>query len=920
MTKGILCTLALMLSCTQPVFAKQTKSSRSRRKGSLKNRTSSSKQSPRKTSSTRVQYLYTKPDTNLIEEVWNSKWGGFYLALIIGLVIWFILRWVRRQRTKQKQETIRQKITSVQRKNQSKSSTTSQKQSEKENLKSDKFGESSTLGISTKAKGILQKWHRDFKTLLEELLWKPIHFTREAVKRFAIKKSIQFRGKMATVSNFVFFLPIQREVKFLGTKQGPAGSTKSESQSIEVELTQIEHETSSTQDDVDNSISKRLRDRLIPPPEDILDKCNTLLTNAPVDVKRDIGDETDVIKNPLPYADAPETIELANARLIEKLQNAVAQKKKLLVSTDQNEQPASQLSDKKEKVNTNSQSPTRKSARIPVSIINGTEEVVNGSGTISRALVGGLHNEGNTCFVNAIVQILSSLDSFEAFLDKMYSAQLVILSYQYTAHPKQQSQVASSLRKLTHLLNTTHVIPEVYSAREVAETLDSALWAKKEPGDAEEWLTLLMNKLQAEYTSLFSRHESSKHDLAQRIGPQLYVPFDGEMVSRKVCMACGETNVQKEMVSKLQLSLGETLDSSVSLESLLDGYTAATPLHQVECNRCSLLAHLLASGKNNGSTEQMRYARDKLRKGDIKDEDLSKPCKRVLTDKTSHCNFGDTPARVLAIHLNRSVFDKNTKRVKKNATKLEFPEVLDISKYVSDVAMKPLVAGENVMLPVQETKPSATVTLNDVSSSKPLHKADVLLESDESTTETGGTMVSRDSSLATSWTSSGVSPIEPNWNIIFPDSPTEEESNETRSEDTKFKYRLKGFIVHQGNHEDGHYWCYRTDRSGNWYKINDDEVVISDKELSQLCAEQSDGVVVLFYEQVDEAQLRVRRLRSELKQLAVESTNIASRLGYVISRSELAEDKSQQRPTVVVLEEKKLASPKSKITGKKNKG
>lgn len=284
--------------------------------------------------------------------------------------------------------------------------------------------------------------------------------------------------------------------------------------------------------------------------------------------------------------------------------------------------------------------------------------------------VGGLWNEGNTCFINSVVQALSSCKPVEEF----------------AAENKAPNNLCSSLADLILNLNQIHTATHGYSTSRLMQAIGGAeRWSRLDQEDAQEFFQKLLQSLEADWKA---KHPDEK---AGRI-----TPFDGDFAVRVGCLRCGDMEgIRRGVISSVDLSLEPTMTSQVALIDLLHSYCAMETIPEVECYRCSLVDYKLRVQEKMPEDGPLRVAMLKrveevnnaLQRKVIDEKQYTQlKCNnvRMQADKTKQTMFARPLPAVLMIHINRSVFDLRTGFIRKNYAPVKFLPLLDLAQFTTD--------------------------------------------------------------------------------------------------------------------------------------------------------------------------------------------------------------------------------------------
>jgi ubiquitin carboxyl-terminal hydrolase 1 len=242
----------------------------------------------------------------------------------------------------------------------------------------------------------------------------------------------------------------------------------------------------------------------------------------------------------------------------------------------------------------------------------------------------------------------------------------------------------------------------------------SRLLATREQQDAQEFLMFLLDALDRESTrqwvkihsppgleSLTSSSSPASIDAGtlSTVTGTTTSPFEGLSAHRMGCLKCKFVeNIRLEKFGPMVLPI-TTMGKRTTLQDVLTEEFKMETLDDVECVKCTLLAYrtglarvvaVLGNTTPQGHEATTRLsAIDKVLSSDGKigdptlllpqgtEESIKKFMKR--SHKTKHSMIARAP-RVLAFHIQRSNY---LGRAMKNQASVEFPEELDVSRYVT---------------------------------------------------------------------------------------------------------------------------------------------------------------------------------------------------------------------------------------------
>lgn len=351
--------------------------------------------------------------------------------------------------------------------------------------------------------------------------------------------------------------------------------------------------------------------------------------------------------------------------------------------------------------------------------------------------IAGLLNEGNTCFMNSVLQSLASSEELISFLNETildgkedgknvkFSIALldllnkldgkygrerawfettkllktmsngpnknIILGYDQEDAQEFFQQILLDLEKDVKLVNDIEKDEE-------KENKQKHIAESELPDDA----LLNQDNLQTVGT-VYIPTDQIEPNLVESEKLKHYTPFklitplDGTTVERVGCLSCGENGgIRYSVFSGLSLNLpSENIGATLKLSELLNEWSKPEIIEGVDCNRCGLNAvreHLQHQLESSSSLpEKLTDAiKDRISK---LDEVLAKPViddddyKRLHTENmVRKCSKSkqilmSRPPPLLSIHINRSVFDPQTFMIRKNNSRVLFKPRINLGPW-----------------------------------------------------------------------------------------------------------------------------------------------------------------------------------------------------------------------------------------------
>ncbi|KAI7869590.1 uncharacterized protein EV154DRAFT_530678 [Mucor mucedo] len=327
------------------------------------------------------------------------------------------------------------------------------------------------------------------------------------------------------------------------------------------------------------------------------------------------------------------------------------------------------------------------------------------------AHVSGLVNTGNSCFLNSVLQAMSSLPHLHTYLEHVSNIS--------TGVPL---PVTRSLLKTLRAITKPLYRRSSFRPVDIVAALSSnRRIISREQQDAQEFFQLVSSAMETEGQQI-AKTESLGGGLKDLLGTSSGMasgmmqikkkptttnvenPLTGLLANRLSCMQCGYTsairhfsfnNIQLNVPNKYTATLAECLAKFTDIEYLEDA----------NCRRCSFettvksLTTQISECKKEMKKKKnkleaiiqikkiedaKREIETRLKTGRIEEEEEDKGDRLRLLNSVSRSSTKQVmlakPPKVLCLHISRSAF-LNTGAIYKNTCQLLFPEYLDVSPF-----------------------------------------------------------------------------------------------------------------------------------------------------------------------------------------------------------------------------------------------
>lgn len=563
-------------------------------------------------------------------------------------------------------------------------------------------------------------------------------------------------------------------------------------------------------------------------------------------------------------------------------------------------------------------------------------------------LLGGISNDGNTCFMNSVIQSLASSRELLKFIDSYYYSEVELSesgnrgkpTVIKTNQPHTELSFTTALKKIIDDVNGSYGNRgKEFSAKPLLNKMPNGpkqnFFSGYNQEDAQEFYQLVMRLVESEYKKVAASRQSSPEpegekkddktkfvdistvpnmmsgcenlgvlgqvyvpaaqvdpnlvDCSHKVVPiDLITPVDGISAERIGCVSCGEVGgIRYSLISGLSLNLPskESYYSSFSLEGLMNEWITPEIIDDVNCNRCGLI-------------QTRDFLMEKLSGAN------SDKIQQSFQDRIDKIDF-----ELSKNHITDEVFESLTikqmirKTRKSKQILLSRPPPLlslHINRSVFDPRTYMVVKNSsNVDFPAKFDLSNYVAEPQDINMDARLHfrkqddrripVSDIASEEEKSNGDDKKDVSNAALTSPSSSISSNNESVTEDFKDELGDTRTASSVTEVDSvsTDPRLLYNLKAVISHYGTHNYGHYICYRKLR-GTWWRISDESVyIVTEDEVLR-----SQGTFMLFYEFDDGFQEQLEAVESsESEQEEAENGDRASTTSTTSNGSALSVNK-----------------------------
>ncbi|KAL6246872.1 hypothetical protein RBB50_006179 [Rhinocladiella similis] len=342
----------------------------------------------------------------------------------------------------------------------------------------------------------------------------------------------------------------------------------------------------------------------------------------------------------------------------------------------------------------------------------------------------GLSNPANDCFINSVLQALAGLGDLRLYLIKelhrrqldgpeIYESAPLLLRKGEKADKVvslQKGPITKALKEMLDALNERPIYKKTISARPIIEALERAFQTRisRNQQDAQEFLQIVLERLCDEYhAAQRARLRNSNPEQGEdgeplerkttgltpalsevSVGTNEGFPFEGRMESQIQCMRCG-FRTKPSVTTFVSLTLNVPMKSNTSLDNCFDGLLKSEEIDDFKCDKCRLKHALewkfkkIRSATNEKERTDLEKEVERIQQA--LDEDPEQAPEGVpLPDSSAapKCKIKKSTRitmfpKVIAIHLSRSMFDRDSYSTK-NMAKVSYTQRLRLGGLLNE--------------------------------------------------------------------------------------------------------------------------------------------------------------------------------------------------------------------------------------------
>ncbi|RCH98150.1 Ubiquitin carboxyl-terminal hydrolase 30 [Rhizopus stolonifer] len=281
----------------------------------------------------------------------------------------------------------------------------------------------------------------------------------------------------------------------------------------------------------------------------------------------------------------------------------------------------------------------------------------------------GLSNIGNSCYLNSILQALSSLTRLHSYLDKVSKhslwsnlpvTRLLLQTLRLLSVPSEQSFAPNEL---------------IYALQKSSFVLNA------QQQDAQELLQFIQEDLENESKKALDLQGllDILHPNKATFDPELEYPIQAYFQKTLGCTVCGySSSANIELYKSIPLTVPKGLNST-TLNACLTDFLKNESFHGLECEKCSMEHHINQLKQTYTDREKITTLEQKLAMNIIDQDEYRHVKDKVYVEKTKTISFFKPP-KILCFQIVCSSFSQDQGAVKRPLS-IQFPSILDLSPF-----------------------------------------------------------------------------------------------------------------------------------------------------------------------------------------------------------------------------------------------